>query len=141
MRGRQEDFSIEVTATLRDKMAAVADRGLDKLAKALEVECDAKTISDITDKTLARLGYSGKPDASPITGEVVNVQNNNTQINNTYVVDKGMLAGARDRIAAGQSTEQEPSLLGNDNEPASQASLVDSLGTADGLPSPVRSED
>lgn len=60
---------------IREKMLAVAHQALDKIAEQLPMETNVKTLNDVAENVLDRLGYGSK-------GVATSVQvTNNTQIN------------------------------------------------------------
>lgn len=89
MAKRQDEHFSRASLSLAEKLEAVADLALDKLAESLEVEVDTKEIRETAAMALDKLGYGGRG-ASPAAPS--NVQNN------FMLVNPEDLAAARSRI-------------------------------------------
>lgn len=94
LRDKKEILFTETLVPLREQVAGVATRALERLGEKVEVIEDPKVLVDVADKMLHRLGYAPKADTAP-TGTV-----NNTQ-NNFYEVTPELLAEARNSSKKG----------------------------------------
>lgn len=99
----QEVFDTHVVP-LRTKLLGVANLAVEKLGEKVSTAVDPDFILAAADKTLHRLGYAPSKGPDPAAPPQVNQQNN------FYMVDKDLLAGARERIVGRgevQPVEQE----------------------------------
>lgn len=94
LRERQEQVFSAVTAEIPEKIRAVADLGLEKMAAHLEKTEDPRFILEATKASLAALGFGGKA-AQPAVN--VNAQN----VQQVFVASRADLEAARGRITGG----------------------------------------
>lgn len=92
LRSRKEELFARLVPTMREKIAAVADMSLDKLAEQVEKSDDPVYALEVADKMLHRLGYA--PTKGPT--EIV-IGNKNVQTN-TFAVSREALEIAREKV-------------------------------------------
>ncbi len=125
---RRRDLAEAVNHQLVDKMGRVALRGLDIIADRLSPDAQQqsrttlKTVSDITDKQLQRLGYGGGGGPSGVQVNVLNVP--------AGAASPGALREAQqtirqDQAARLQTTPPLLELTPEDEPPSMQLSLLD----------------
>lgn len=78
---------------IREKMNAVAHIALDKLADMLPMETEVRTVNDVTENMLDRLGFGAKP----IQGNTTFNQQNNLVFPNANAAE---IAAAREMLQA-----------------------------------------
>lgn len=109
LRERQMNVANRVAASIPERLQAVADVALDKLAEKVADSEDPDFILDAADKVLHRMGYAPasarNPAGSPAQGQP------QFQQNNTFILGQGDLAEARALMAAA-SKIQQPALEG-----------------------------
>lgn len=80
LRERQQNVANRVAQSVPERLQAVADIALDKLATMVEASEDPEYILDASDRVLHRMGYAPasarNPAGSPSQGLVQNTQNN-----------------------------------------------------------------
>lgn len=93
---RQMDAEIEsdVIIPLRAKLVEVADKAIDRLAEKVPVVQDPRTLLEIADKTLHRLGYAPSRGPEPVAAATVKATTN------VFVADANLLAAAREKMVA-----------------------------------------
>ena len=104
---RRTELNGVVGASIAERLNAVAEIGLEKLANVLEKTEDARVIVDATDKILHRMGYA--PNTAKAPGGDTNIQQNNI-----FVASPEDLAQAR-RVIGTQTSA--PALDGNTGAP------------------------
>lgn len=88
LRQMNAEVHARVCGSVPEKLAALADIGIEKLTDMLAKSEDPVFVANTTDKLLHRMGYA--PKATPVvTGTTVNVQNN------TFHVSREELTAAR----------------------------------------------
>jgi hypothetical protein len=103
LRRRQGIVQVRVAESIPEKLRNLGDMCAEKMYDAIEKSNDPDFILNSFDKVMHRLGYAPKTAASEKL-----VQNNVTQNNVTYVVDRETLAAARARIIdAGQRSASQ----------------------------------
>lgn len=102
LREKQLEIQARVTATIPQKLQAVADIALDKLASAVERSEDPDFLLAVADKTLHRMGYA------PAQGRAAANQPGAPLVQNNFLVSAGELEQAR---ALMRVTPAEPAPL------------------------------
>ena len=92
---RQDEIFGVISADLKEQMRAIANVGLEKIARFVETSEDKPYVTDTTFGVLDRLGFSAKAVMQPTSA----------QQNNVYFVSKDDLNAARGSISNGGSTE------------------------------------
>lgn len=111
---RNEHFS-NVSASVAERVTALAEVSVDALTEQLEKEINAgtaniDTLKEVSDMALKSLGFGGK---GAQTNAVANNITNNIQ-NNNIIVDKETLSRAREarkNLQRAQSVERETKLI------------------------------
>jgi hypothetical protein len=104
----------QVVIPLREKIAGVAHRGVEKLGEILEETQDSRLVADITRDSLKQLGY-GASTAGPVI---------DNSVHNTMVVNSDALAAARER----RSQHYRRDSLESPSQPQSPESEAQTLG-------------
>lgn len=91
----KQDMAFHSTVLpMREKMLAVAHQALDKLADMLPMETEVRTVNDVTEGMLDRLGFGAKP----INGNNLTInQQNNFVVPNANAAE---IAAAREMLQA-----------------------------------------
>lgn len=84
----RESLYGDLRVTVKDRVTALANRSLARLAEKIEVENDIARITDVAELTLKSLGFTGQTNGRPVGG-------NNIQNNFFGPVDRETLAAAR----------------------------------------------
>lgn len=127
-------FEDSVLMPLGDKIKALAHRTLDKLQEQVETSNDLRTLADIGNKTLDRLGYTANTPA-PANGTT-----HNTQVININGVSKESLDTARGLIGSRPIPieHKEPDTL--EHTTSSQEALTTDLGRVAPTPPKVHTK-
>jgi len=88
----EEQAVATIAIPLRNRVHAVSERAVERLADAVEHTNDPKFLLDVADKTLHRLGFA--PSKGPEQTVQTNVQTN------VYVADSNALRVAREKMSA-----------------------------------------
>ena len=114
-----------------EKYTAVAEIAIDHLAERLSdtgPSLSAKTLSQIADTTMARLGYGGN------RGGTVNPVNAPQQVTNIFI-DQDLLGAARSQLRARQASMGAPPPPLNLDHVADNVPVIDGMLTDDTLTS------
>lgn len=126
---RQHAVALRVVQSIPQKLAAVTDIALDKLADMVQVSEDPEFILDAADKALHRMGYAPQSSRNP-AGSPGQFGNAGVNIQQNFVVTASELADARQlmQLAANAAI---PMLSAQG--PITQASLSEKVINADPL--------